>query len=193
MNCNLEGVWKKYSSLLPALIKTFSRSASSRVCQTNARKGIEEISLTLVSCLWPSRPGWQQASLSPVIPRSWLAKNNPKLTTQEASSTTSSPNVCCCLMWPSVVWGHWSEERREWRWEYGERESIRWCLIVMGTESQATQAEKLPMARDRRHFISSKYNWERLNHCVEKSYKNIKYTLCENICYECVRCIWLCV
>lgn len=39
------------------------------------------------------------------------------------------------------------------------------------------------------HFISSKYNGERLNHCVEKSYKNIKFTLCENIYYECARCI----
>ena len=117
MNCNLERVWKKYSSLLPTLIKTFSRSASSRVCQTNARKGIEEISLTLVSCLWPSRPAWQQASLSPVIPRSWLAKNNPTPTTQEASNTTSSLDVCCCLINVSirsgVVWGHWSIERGE--------------------------------------------------------------------------------
>ena len=39
------------------------------------------------------------------------------------------------------------------------------------------------------HFISSKYNGERLNHCVEKSYKNFKFTLCENIYYECARCI----
>ena len=70
---------------------------------------------------------------------------------------------------------------RECKSVYGGRDSPGY------TRSKAAQTLPEPG----RHFISSKYNWERLNHCVEKSYKNIKYTLCENICYECVPCIWL--
>ena len=56
-----------------------------------------------------------------------------------------------------------------------ERESIRW---LWWRQSPRLHRQKSSPSRDRQHFISSKYNWERLNHCAEKSYKNIKYTLC---------------